>query len=183
MTIESATIGTVTRRLRTTKTRIMVVEDNEGDVILLKNILRGLDYDIVYTVHETVSGALADLQQTKNSYDLVILDTTLPDSSGLETVHTVLSSTNTPVIAYTASNDPETAYWAGRLGAAGFVCKSSLSTTEGTSALSCSIGRAIGEYESKEQKQDAINRLIERITNECSLKQNSTTCSTKHPPS
>jgi two-component system cell cycle response regulator DivK len=81
--------------------RILIVEDNETDVRLLKDILetRG------YTILQTREGLEAIDLSVVNLPDLILLDIQLPDMSGLEVARRLRGderSKQIPIVAVTA---------------------------------------------------------------------------------
>jgi two-component system cell cycle response regulator DivK len=81
--------------------RILIVEDNEVDVRLLKDILEMRGYDTLQTDDglEAIDLALA------NRPDLILMDIQLPDISGLEVTRRLRDderSRRIPIIAVTA---------------------------------------------------------------------------------
>jgi serine phosphatase RsbU (regulator of sigma subunit) len=84
--------------------RVLLVEDDEGDALLVRECLReaGLtDKDVIWqrTLADGL-GAVADRP------DCVLLDLGLPDADGLGALHRLVSeATNVPVIVLTGRND------------------------------------------------------------------------------
>ena len=81
--------------------RILIVEDNEVDVRLLKDILEMRGYDTLQTDDglEAIDLALA------NRPDLILMDIQLPDISGLEVTRRLRGderSRQIPIVAVTA---------------------------------------------------------------------------------
>ena len=81
--------------------RILIVEDNELDVKLLKDILEGHGYETLQTGDglEAISLALAHLP------DLILMDIQLPEISGLEVTRRLRGdnrSRHIPIVAVTA---------------------------------------------------------------------------------
>jgi DNA-binding response OmpR family regulator len=65
--------------------RLLLVEDNPGDARLLRELLRDADVADLAIVEATrLDSAEAILAEGR--FDIVLLDLSLPDSSGLETV-------------------------------------------------------------------------------------------------
>ncbi len=85
--------------------RILLVEDNPGDVFLLKEELARAatgPFDLVHA--SRLSEALGCLQS--DSYDVVLLDLNLPDSSGLDTVAQILApASEAAVVLLTGMED------------------------------------------------------------------------------
>jgi two-component system, cell cycle response regulator DivK len=81
--------------------RILIVEDNETDVRLLKDILETRGYNIL----QTRDGLEAIELAVVNLPDLILMDIQLPDMSGLEVTRRVRGddhSRRIPIIAVTA---------------------------------------------------------------------------------
>jgi len=81
--------------------KILIVEDNDI-------IARGLEYSLNkegFTTHieKTVDDAKNDL--TSNSYDLIILDISLPDGNGFDLCKYIKEYTSIPVIFLTAKDE------------------------------------------------------------------------------
>jgi diguanylate cyclase (GGDEF)-like protein len=98
--------------------RILCVEDDTVDQMAVKRLVKtgGLPYDIV--VAGTLSEASGLLE--KNSYDLVLLDYTLPDGTGLELLKKIKE---TPSIFITGSGNEGVAVRAIKGGAYDYLIK------------------------------------------------------------
>lgn len=81
--------------------KVLLVEDNEGDIFLYKTILKVLNAKIFNV--DTVEKALKLLDKEK--FDIVLLDLFLPDSEGIDTVKSILTKTDN-VVVLTGSMDP-----------------------------------------------------------------------------
>jgi CheY-like chemotaxis protein len=76
------------------RVRILVIEDNPGDVELIRMALEFADVDCELKVIEEGEGAMAFVQQQQTSAserlpDLVLLDLNLPKHSGLEILEAI----------------------------------------------------------------------------------------------
>jgi two-component system response regulator len=75
------------------KARILVIEDNPGDVELIRMALELAGIDFELQVIDEGEGAMAYVQQQRNSVDglpdLVLLDLNLPKHSGLEILEAI----------------------------------------------------------------------------------------------
>ncbi|GGX58738.1 fused response regulator/phosphatase [Streptomyces minutiscleroticus] len=67
--------------------RILLVEDDDGDALLVEELL--VDTDLRYTLVRSRSVAEARGELAARPFDCVLLDLHLPDASGVATVHTV----------------------------------------------------------------------------------------------
>ena len=85
--------------------RALLVEDNENDALLLKLMLRKAGGDELRLEHvETLGAALRRLEA--GGLDVVLLDLSLPDESGLRTVERALrTSPATPIVVLTGFAD------------------------------------------------------------------------------
>jgi two-component system, cell cycle response regulator DivK len=95
---------------------ILIVEDNEKNMKLARDILRAKGY----TVHEAVTGEEGVRQAFEHVPDLVLMDIQLPDINGIEAFERIRAHAATakvPVVAFTAS---VTAGDRSRIGDAGF---------------------------------------------------------------
>lgn len=84
--------------------RILVVEDNKVNQLLVKNMLRKFGFELFDTA-ENGKSALQKLEE--NDYDLVLMDIQMPEMDGYEITKIIRSKMrpsmrNTPVIALTA---------------------------------------------------------------------------------
>ena len=83
------------------KIKILIIEDNEGDVMLIEEMLNPSHKFEVQHI-DSISGGIEML--SKNMYDVILLDLGLPDGSGANTVEKIkLSAKNTPIIIITGS--------------------------------------------------------------------------------
>lgn len=100
-------------------TRVLIVEDD-------KTIAMGIEYSLQQegfqpVVRHTAASAL-DIMQ-KESFDLLLLDITLPDGSGFEICEQVRKTSNTPVIFLTARDDEGNVVMGLDMGADDYVTK------------------------------------------------------------
>jgi len=98
--------------------RILVVEDNETNLYLIKFILEKSGYEVIEAREGTVGVELA----IKEKPDLVIMDLQLPDIDGLEATKRIRASeadSDIPIVALTSfamAGDRERALAAGCTG-------------------------------------------------------------------
>ena len=82
------------------KKQILYVEDHEDTRELVSFVLTQRDYDV--TTSSSVAGGVR--LAWENKYDLYVLDSWLPDGSGLELCKRIREfDTNTPILFYSAA--------------------------------------------------------------------------------
>lgn len=108
-------------------TKILLVEDNSGDAYLLKEALhttKNLKFELSQA--DNLSETLRIL--SKQEIDIVLLDLSLPDSSGFSTFSHVYShATQIPIIVLTGSDDDELAARTMQNGAQDYLIKGTFS--------------------------------------------------------
>lgn len=119
---------------------ILIIEDNPGDILLIKEYLRNSGINFKLAGAGTFKKAQALLACGK--YDVILLDLGLPDSSGLETLKNLLSGKlTTPVIVMTGLDDDETALASLREGAEDYIVKNKLDSDYIIRSIKYSIER------------------------------------------
>ena len=106
---------------------ILLVEDNSGDVVLIKELLRsaGISFSLVHvsTLKETL------LLCAGHDFDVILLDLGLPDSLGIETLKKIqVFNIKSPVVVMTGLDDEEIALESLREGAQDYLVKSRLTS-------------------------------------------------------
>ena len=118
--------------------RLLLVEDNPGDARLLRELLDPLQFHVTYA--ERLSQATQYLDAAPS--DVVVLDLTLPDSAGLETVQRVQScAPNTPIVVLTGRDDEALALQAVRQGAQDYLVKGQIESNLLTRSIQYAIER------------------------------------------
>ena len=127
---------------------VLLIEDNPGDARLIVEMLKEADGD-GFTL-ECVARLSVGLEKlTSHPADVVLLDLTLPDSSGLETfVRFQARFPMLPVVILTGLNDEETAVQAAQAGAQDYFVKG---TIEGPA-----LGRALRYAIERKKAQETI---------------------------
>ena len=84
---------------------ILLIEDNEGDVRLIKEILNDVeDFQYTLTASESLQQGIGLI--SKEDFDIIILDLGLPDSQGLESFQRLSKyASNLPIIVFTGLED------------------------------------------------------------------------------
>jgi len=88
--------------------KILFIEDNPGDVFLFREMLVRAKLDFELFVRTSLKDAAESLTG-KEKFDLLILDLSLPDSNGINTLVSIKShSDDIPIIVLTGTNDYDT---------------------------------------------------------------------------
>ena len=103
-------------------TRILLVEDNPGDAIIFREKLNASDLDYELTHTKRLSEGLETLRAA--TYDILLVDLSLPDAQGLEAVTKVREAVpDRPLIVLTGLDDARAAAEAKKLGAVDYLVK------------------------------------------------------------
>lgn len=104
-------------------TQVLLIEDSTADARLLQEFLRESLYCEFELTHvDRLGGAIQQLHTS--SYDVILLDLTLPDSDGLSSLRTLLQQApSIPIVVLTNTNNPELAVEAVRQGAQDYLVK------------------------------------------------------------
>ncbi|MFK8079171.1 MAG: response regulator [Granulosicoccus sp.] len=109
-----------------TEFEVLVVEDNSNDFEMLQRTLRRTRmFDL--TREGSAGDGLSELSRKR--YDVVLLDLTLPDSEGLESVIAFTSLASTPVVVLSGIDDENTALESVQHGAHDYLVKGKFDTT------------------------------------------------------
>ena len=136
--------------------KILLVEDNPADQLMVEEVLQDattFKYQLV--VCERIQEALecATLQHP----DIVLLDLSLPDSSGLETLEKVKAYVpNTPIVIFTGLDDKQVGVDAINMGAEDYLVKQEVG--EG-SMLERTISFALERYKLRRELYQTMDHL------------------------
>lgn len=138
--------------------KILVVEDDAGDVLLLKEALKHAYSDFEFWHVRTVMEAYDLLQ--KRRPDVVILDLSLPDGVGVEVVHKMHAcAMQIPIVVLTGRDDEAMALICLNAGAQDFLSKSSLKSI----ALRRSIAYALSRQKESSDNHGMQEACYQRI--------------------
>ncbi len=142
--------------------KILLVEDNLGDARLLRETFREIiDTKFELTHVEQLNEAMAQL--AKFNFDAILLDLSLPDSQGVETVERVLSAApSLPIIVLTGLKDETIGIQAVRKGAQDYFVKGQTSSDLLVRAINYSIERKRIEEELRKTRDELEIRVKER---------------------
>lgn len=103
--------------------RVLLVEDNPGDARLLREVVREAEGAHIQLTHvDTLAGALSSL--ATDQFDVVMLDLSLPDADGLDTLVQAHShAPSVPIVVLTGLDDEGLAIRALRQGAQDYLVK------------------------------------------------------------
>jgi PAS domain S-box-containing protein len=140
------------------RTAVLLVEDSAVDATLVEGLLRhGGSEQFCVTQVTTLAEALQCLSLTE--MDVVILDLTLPDSTGLETLQRVLArSTRVPIVVLTGT-DEAVGVEAMREGAQDYIPKGQLQAT----LLARSVRYAMERHRASQalrESNESLSRVI-----------------------
>jgi PAS domain S-box-containing protein len=142
------------------RTSILLVEDDPGDVRLVESHLaRAAEEAFELTRAKQLADARALLAE--RHFDAVLLDLSLPDSRGLDTVQTARSAAGTtPIVVMTALDDEEVAVEALRSGAQDYLVKGKFGSRDLVRALRYAIERERIELEALLPTREALSAII-----------------------
>ena len=143
-----------------TSVKVLLVEDNPGDALLLRKGLKETDSARFEVTH--VQRLSEGLQRLKESaYDVVLLDLGLPDSHGLETLVVARAQAPAvPIVVLTGFEDDALALEGVQKGAQDFLTKGHVDTKMLTRCLRYAIERKRAEEQLQKAKEaaDAANK-------------------------
>lgn len=139
-------------------THILLVEDNAGDARLLRELLSQAGAGRFKLIHaDRLASALTELSQT--GIDVILLDLSLPDSHGTETLARVLAASNgIPIVVMTSLDDEELGLQLIQAGAQDYLVKGQVTAPLLTRALRYAIERKRLESELREK-----SRLLQSV--------------------
>jgi signal transduction histidine kinase/CheY-like chemotaxis protein len=137
----------------------LLIEDHIAEARLLQEILKGTIHERFSLVHKKRLGeAIAYLKQ--NPVDVALLDLTLPDSTGLDSLDTLIQEKpSLPIVVLTNTNDEDLAVQAVRHGAQDYLMKRSVNQE----LLVRSLRYAIERKQSAEALREANTVLEHRV--------------------
>jgi two-component system, cell cycle response regulator len=123
--------------------QVLLVEDNPGDARFVRELLNDGDTREFEVIHvSTVREAVEQLRHDTTGVDAVLLDLSLPDESGMNTLRRVVDATSTAVVVVmTGGGDEELGLSALREGAQDYLVKGTVTGQVLRRALRFAIGR------------------------------------------
>jgi signal transduction histidine kinase len=145
-----------------TPVKILLVEDSPADAKLLCETLREISENKFELTHvQQLSEAMAKLAES--GFDAILLDLYLPDSQGLETIESILSTAPTlPIIVLTGLKDENAGIQAVRKGAQDYLVKGQTDSDLLVRVIKYSIERKRNERELRKARDELEMRVKER---------------------
>lgn len=126
--------------------RVLLVEDNPGDVRLIRELLAEVGSEVQLSCADRLSAGIAGVLE--DSFDAVLLDLGLPDSAGLDTLESLLDAVGSvPVVVMTGLADEEMGVRAVQAGAQDYLVKGQVDGPLLTHALRYAVERGKAEEE------------------------------------
>jgi len=146
--------------------KVLLVEDNPGDAFLIQEQFKTAKTYVFYLTHvEYLAQAITSL--AKDSFDVILLDLSLPDSRGIETLKTLKEhSWEIPIVILSGINDEELAIQAVRQGAQDYLVKGKVNSETLVHALRYAIERKFIEEQLKikQAQLEALNQELEAFS-------------------
>ncbi|WP_202807370.1 hybrid sensor histidine kinase/response regulator [Synechocystis sp. PCC 7509] len=146
-----------------TAIKVLLIEDNKAEARLLHEFLQASQSKQFSLVHVTrLKEALTQLEES--CFDIILLDLTLPDSQGLDSLTPLKDlAPSLPIVVLTNTNDEELAIEAVRQGAQDYLVKRQVNNTE---VLVRSLVYAIERKQVAEQLRSANQTLQGKVIEE-----------------
>lgn len=142
------------------KIKVLVIEDDEEEFILVNELLKGTDSDFEMKWANTLAKGLTFLSE--HPIDLVLLDLVLPDSRGLETFTRLRSRyPNVPIVILSGHDDEKFALEAVRSGAHDFLVKGHVDGRRLSRVLKFALERQ-ERHEDPTNLKDPLTGLVSR---------------------
>jgi PAS domain S-box-containing protein len=142
--------------------RVLLVEDNPGDVRLIEELLA--DYRDQFLIDAHVARVTeAEVAVERADIDLVLLDLSLPDSQGFETFERLLGhGRNVPILVMSGVDDESLALRMVHVGAQDYLVKGKFDAQLLVRAMRYAIERSGAQHELEEEKS-LVRALLETL--------------------
>jgi two-component system, cell cycle sensor histidine kinase and response regulator CckA len=150
-------------RTVTRPVRVLIIEDNLAEARLLQEVLKGAAQRRFQLVHAKRLGEAIDqikAQPADQPFDVALLDLTLPDSTGLDSLDLLIQQApSLPIVVLTNTNDEDLAVEAVRHGAQDYLLKRQMDQE----LLVRSLRYAIERKQTAEALREANEVLEQRV--------------------
>jgi len=139
--------------------RVLVVEDNPGDVGLVRAALE--ESSASFEVDNVTSPKSCRRALESERYDIILLDYSLPGENGLDFLRSISGKKHVPpIIMLTGQGDELIAKDAIRAGASDYCAKGRINSTTLTRAILEALERARLQAEEERQREEADRRAV-----------------------
>jgi signal transduction histidine kinase/DNA-binding response OmpR family regulator len=152
--------------------KILLIEDNPADARLVREALQVVDGSACELTHvERLAEGVRALKDAR--YDVVMLDLSLPDACGVDTViHLQNEAPHMPIVVFTELDDDRTAMYAMRIGAQDYLVKSELDGRLLVRTIRYAIERKrMQQVQARYQDQAALNSLATAVSQSLQLEE------------
>ena len=133
---------------------LLLVEDSDSDAFLLENLLQEIQ-DLDFNIQRSQNLSQAKKLLLESEFEIVLLDLSLPDSSGLDTLSSLLEITDKSIVVLTGSPDHSLRGAAIRKGAQDYLHKSGLDSE--------TLRRTIDYAIERQHLLSSLNQKIEEL--------------------
>src|ERR1017187_6452689 len=141
--------------------RILLVEDNAGDALLLEGLLEATYPGAYRTTHVSSLAEASALAQ--DPFDAVLLDLSLPDSQGMGTIERINEMLpQLPIVVLTGLTDGQVALDAVRGGAQDYLVKGEIDPPTMVRAVQYAIDRKRVQVALQQARDDLEQKVLER---------------------
>ncbi len=146
--------------------RVLLVEDTPGDVRLVQeNLIQSIDARFKITHADRLAKALASLKEER--FDVILLDLSLPDAQGLDSLVRVRTEApGTPIVILTGLNDEQVATKAIQEGAQDYLVKGRISSELLAHVIAYAVERKQAEAslrQSEEKYRDLFETMAQGV--------------------
>jgi len=154
------------------KLRVLLVEDNPGDALLVRAALNEATSAGFIVMHEATLASAIERLTVSSAFDVVLLDLCLPDSESVETLPRLLAAfPSVPIVIMTGLDVPQVAEQAIELGAQDFIVKNEMDSR----SLARTLQNAIYRFRSERERMalaDMLAAEYDRMAEELSAARN-----------
>ncbi|MDZ4795000.1 MAG: PAS domain S-box protein [Bacteroidota bacterium] len=139
--------------------KILLIEDNLGDIVLIKDYIEEQFSSPQITVARNYKESLAILDDTTTSFDVIVLDLNLPDKTGDSLINAILSHPKIicPVIVLTGYTDIEFSIKSISLGISDYLLKDELNAVTLYKSIIYAIERRASKLRLQESERKFSN--------------------------
>ncbi len=135
--------------------QILLIEDNPGDIRIIKELLSEAK-ELKFNLHSAENLLKGLTCIAENSFDIILLDLMLPDSSGIETLEQILEKdSKCPIIVLTGTDNLKLAIQAVKVGAQDYLVKGQIESNP----LLRSIFHAIDRHKMRKTIESLVENL------------------------